>query len=195
MNLGLDIDGVLTNIEAFHFQYGIPFFRKKFQKEVVNESGKDIKQIFECSEEEYKKFWSKYLFSYVTKWPVREFASDYTKWAYANGHKIYIVTSRVFAANDDFMGKLMRFLVRQWLKKNKICYEKIIFCNEDKTLAIQEYEIRYMVEDDPNNIEVLKHLTEIICMDAKCNAHISDERVKRCYSFNQVLDYMKQRTS
>ena len=40
MNIGLDIDGCLTDIETFHLKYGVPFFEKKFNKSVVNEYGK-----------------------------------------------------------------------------------------------------------------------------------------------------------
>ena len=44
MNIGLDIDGCLTDIETFHLKYGVPFFEKKFNKSVVNEYGKSIKE-------------------------------------------------------------------------------------------------------------------------------------------------------
>ena len=39
MNIGLDIDGCLTDIENFHLKYGVPFFEKKFNKSIANEYG------------------------------------------------------------------------------------------------------------------------------------------------------------
>ena len=188
MNLGLDIDGVLTNIEAFQFKYGVPFFKKEFNKDVVNECGKDIKQMFDCTEKEEHKFWGKYLFRYAMTDPIREYASDYTKWAYQNGHHIYIITSRVFTTQRSALGALMRIIVKKWLKKNHVKYDKIVFCDADKTKAIKEYEIQYMVEDDPDNIHALKDLTRVICMNAKCNEHIADSTVARCYDFKEVMD-------
>lgn len=192
MNLGLDIDGVLTNIEAFQFHYGIPFFKKNYNRDIVNECGKNIKQLFDCTEEEERKFWSIYLFPYAIFDKVRAHAADYTKWAYENNHHIYIITSRVFTTKDTFMGKAMRFIVRGWLKRNGIRYDEIVFCDEDKLHAIKKYNICCMVEDDPDNIKALKDYTHVICMDNKCNAHIDDEGVKRCYNFSEVTEYMKE---
>ena len=68
MNFGLDIDGVLTDIESYQLNKGIPFFKKVYNKEIVNEYGKNIQQIFDCTKEEEHKFWAKYLFRYVIDW-------------------------------------------------------------------------------------------------------------------------------
>lgn len=191
MNLGLDIDGVLTDIEDFQLRFGVPFFKKHFNKVPVNEKGFDIRQIFDASEEEYRKFWSKYLLQYAITWPARDKVSEYTDWAYANGHKVYIITARVFAAREDFMGKLMRFMVKRWLKKYGVRYENIVFCEEEKEEYIRKYNIRYMVEDNPKNIQALKEITGVICMNAGYNEHISDKSVVRCFDFTQVLNYVK----
>lgn len=191
MNLGLDIDGVLTNIEDFQFRYGIPYFKNKYQKDMVNEKGKNIRQIFDCTKEEELEFWKENLIRYAVAEPARENAAEYTKWAYENGHHIYIITCRIFATKENYLGKLMRFIVKNWLKRNKIRYDEIIFCDEDKSEAIKKYDIRYMVDDDPDNIDALKDLTGIICMNAKCNEHITYENVKRCYNFAEVVDYVK----
>lgn len=191
MNLGLDIDGVLTNIEAFQFKYGIPYFKEKYQKNVVNENGKNMRQIFDCSKEEELNFWKENLIRYAIAEPAREDAAEYTKWAYENGHHIYIITCRIFATKQNFLGKLMRFIVKNWLKRNRIKYDEIIFCDEDKSEAIKKYDIKYMVDDDPDNIEALKDLTQIICMNAKCNEHIADSDVVRCHNFMEIIEYMK----
>ena len=89
MNLGLDIDGVLTNIEEYQFKYGIPYFKKHFNKDVINEYALDVKDIFGATEEEYKKFWSKYIIPYAITCSARKGAAEYTEWAYENGHKVY----------------------------------------------------------------------------------------------------------
>lgn len=192
MNLGLDIDGVLTNIEEYQFKYGIPYFKKKFNKDVINEYALDVKDIFGATEEEYKKFWSKYIIPYAITCSARKGAAEYTQWAYENGHKVYIITSRVFSTKDNLMGKLMRFIVRNWLKRHHIRYEEITFCDEDKVSAINKYHIDYMVDDNPQNIESLMDVTGMICMNAKCNEHIVDEKVIRCYDFAQITDFVKK---
>lgn len=191
MNIGLDIDGCLTDIEQFHLQYGIPFFEKKFHKQLVNERGKTIQQLFDCTKKEEAKFWLKHMVKYTIKDPVREGAAEFTKWAYENGHKIYIITSRAFSTKDNVIGKLARWSVRHWLKKSGIRYEDITFCDEDKLPALKKYHVSYMVEDDPDNIVAMHDITKVICMNAKCNEHLVEECACRCDSFEEVLEFIR----
>lgn len=191
MNIGLDIDGCLTDIETFHLKYGVPFFEKKFNKHVVNEYGKSIRQLFNCTKKEEAKFWFTHMIQYTVKDPVREGAAEFTKWAYENGHKIHIITSRAMSTKQNCLGKLARFLVRRWLKKSGIQYEEITFCDEDKLPALKKYNVNYMVEDDPDNIMAMKDITKVICINAKCNAHLINECVCRCDSFEEVLNFMR----
>ena len=195
MNIGLDIDGCLTDIEHFHFEYGIPFFEKKFHKQLVNECGKTIQQLFDCTKKEERKFWLKHMIKYTIKDPVREGASDFTKWAYENGHKIFIITSRAFSTKENVVGKLARWSVRHWLKKSGILYDGITFCDEDKIPALKKYDIRYMIEDDPDNIKAMHNITKVICINAKCNEHLEEECACRCNSFEDVLSYIKSECS
>ena len=60
MNIGIDIDGVLTDIRSFQIKKGQTFFKKK----LVNKKGFTIKEMFDCSDEESKKFWTRYLLEY-----------------------------------------------------------------------------------------------------------------------------------
>ena len=191
MNIGLDIDGCLTDIETFHLRYGVPFFEKKFNKSVVNEYGKSIRQLFDCTKKEEARFWLKHMIKYTIKDPVREGAAEFTKWAYENGHQIHIITSRALSTKQNFAGTLARWAVRRWLKKSGIRYEEITFCDEDKLPALKKYHVSYMVEDDPDNIMAMKDITKVICMNAKCNAHLVDECVCRCDSFEEVLAFMR----
>ena len=191
MNIGLDIDGCLTDIEQFHLQYGIPFFEKKFHKKLVNERGKTIQQLFDCTKKEEAKFWLRHMIKYTIKDPVREGAAEFTRWAYENGHKIYIITSRAFSTKENVIGKLARWSVRRWLKKSGIRYENITFCDEDKLPALKKYHVNYMVEDDPDNIIAMHDITKVICINAKCNEHLVKESACRCDSFEEVLEFIR----
>ena len=191
MNIGLDIDGCLTDIETFHLKYGVPFFEKKFNKHIVNEYGKSIRQLFDCTKGEEARFWLKHMIKYTIKDPVRDGAAEFTRWAYENGHQIHIITSRALSTKQNFAGKLARLAVRRWLKKSGIRYEEITFCDEDKLPALKKYNVSYMVEDDPDNIMAMKDITKVICMNAKCNAHLINECVCRCDSFEEVLAFMR----
>lgn len=191
MNIGLDIDGCLTDMEAFHFRYGVPFFKKKFNKDIADEYGKSIRQLFDCTSWEEARFWLKHMIKYTIKDPVRDGAAEFTRWAYENGHHIYIITSRAFSTKKNVIGKLARWAVLRWLKKSHIMYEDITFCDEDKLPALRKYHVSYMIEDDPDNIMAMHDMTKVICMNAKCNQHLTEECACRCDSFAEVLAYVR----
>jgi uncharacterized HAD superfamily protein len=131
MNIGIDIDGVLTDIQGFHFKHAPRFFKKKFNRDIVDETPYDIRDIFNCTENEYIAYWKRYLFKYAITEPARKGAKLVTRKLHADGHRIYIITKRVFTCKDTFMGKLMRFIVRNWLWRNGIRYHEIVFCDND----------------------------------------------------------------
>ena len=124
MNIGIDIDGVLTDIRKFQLEKGEKFFNKK----IVNKDGFTISEMFNCSESESRKFWTKYLLEYSTIFKARVNASSVINKYKNSNNKIFIITSREFTNKDNFMGKLMRFIVTEWLKSNNISYDKIIYC-------------------------------------------------------------------
>ena len=75
MRIGIDIDGVLTDIEQWQLDTGGKFF-SKFDKSIVNRDGYEITEIFNVSDELDNQFWNKYLYEYVTKEPSRKYASE-----------------------------------------------------------------------------------------------------------------------
>ena len=56
----------------------------------------------------------------------------------------------------------MKKTVKEWLAKNEIEYDYIIFSKEDKSKNIIENDIDVMIEDSPNNVKKLSKLTKII---------------------------------
>ena len=49
MIIGIDVDGVLVDMELYQIKYGTRYFQKKYNKEIVNPKGYDDK-IFFCAE-------------------------------------------------------------------------------------------------------------------------------------------------
>ena len=173
MNIGIDVDGVLTDIQGFNRNYAPPFFKKKFNIDIVDENPLDIRDIFKCSDEEYKAYWNKYLLKYVISEPSRKGAKQTIRKLRKDGHIIYIISKRVFTTHDNFRGKLMRFLMRNWLWRNGIRYDEIVFCDNDvpdsKRTACIDKNIDVMIDDEPVNIEAIVPITKVICFDASYN--------------------------
>jgi len=190
MNIGIDVDGVLTDIHAFNLRNAPVFFKKKFNIDIIDEKPYDIRDIFKCTDDEYKAYWNKYLLKYVTLEPARKGAKEFTRKLHADGHKIFIISKRVFTCRDDFLGKLMRFLMRNWLWRNGIKHDKVIFCDNDvpdsKRTACLENNIDLMIDDEPVNIEAIAPIAKVICWDASYNRECEGDGIVRVRDWDEV---------
>ena len=192
MNIGIDVDGVLTDIQGFNRKYAPDFFKKKFNRDVVDEKPYDIRDVFKCSEDEYKAYWKKYLLKYVIYEPPRKNAKKVVHKLNSDGHTIYIISKRVFTTQDNFMGKLMRFLFKNWLWRNRIKYHKVVFCDNDipesKCDACIENKIDIMIDDEAVNINSIAPIAKIICFDTSYNQDCNGENIWRVKDWDEVYE-------
>ena len=190
MNIGIDVDGVLTDIHNFNLRHAPPFFKRKFDRDVVDKNMLEIRDIFQCSEEEHKAYWKKYPLKYVMREPARKGAKKTVRKLRKDGHRIYIISKRVFACRDDFLGKLMRFIVKNWLWRNGIKYDELIFCDNEvsdsKRTACLEHKIDVMIDDEPVNIEAIAPIAKVICFDTAYNRDCVGENIVRVKDWDEV---------
>ena len=57
MNIGIDIDGVLTNIEAWQNESAEKYMYEKYNKSIINAEGYDTSEIYGVTKEQDKKWW------------------------------------------------------------------------------------------------------------------------------------------
>lgn len=79
MIIGIDIDGVLTDIERFQLDYGSKYFFENDKKTISNPNGYEIMNIFDTSIEKDNIWWEKYLVFYAKNEPARHFAGEVIK--------------------------------------------------------------------------------------------------------------------
>jgi len=196
MNIGIDIDGVLTDIQKFNRRYAPPFFKRKFNRDVMDENPYDIRDIFQCEENEYLSYWKKYLFIYAIFEPARKGAKAFVRKLHEDGHYVFVISKRVLTCRDDFLGKLMRFILRNWLWRNGIRYKKIVFCDNDipdsKRTACIENHIDLMVDDEPVNIEAITRVAKVVCFDASYNRGCTGENIMRAQNWDEVYTLIKE---
>ena len=77
MNIGIDIDGVLTNIEAWQNESAAKYMYEKYNKSIINASGYDTSEIYGVTKEQDKKWWFESYEEYM-KEPARKYASEVT---------------------------------------------------------------------------------------------------------------------
>lgn len=189
MRIGIDIDGVLTNIEQFIIDYLTRYCVLHHIEYSIGEANYEEDIAFGISKEIKDHFWEDYLEYYAIHEPARAFSSEVIQKLHEEGNEIYIITARSLSSRNDSIGKHMRNLVKEWLKRNNIFYDQLIFSkasDENKLDEILEYKIDIMIEDNPSNIENLSKYIPIICYDADYNRHCNGLNIIRSYSWYDI---------
>lgn len=190
MKIAFDIDGVFTDYEWFLNAYGERYLKRHKKDYLLQNPEKyTFRERFGCSEKIELKFFSRYLFWYAKKMPVRENVSIVIKRLKEEGHSIHIITARALADRKDILGRLMRFHLRKWLSENKILYDSISYVSMEHSAAekvklCREQKIDIFVEDDPENIVALRDQCRVICIEASYNQ--SMEGVEHAIDFGEV---------
>ena len=187
MRIGIDIDGVLTDIEQWQLDVGGKFF-SKFNKSVTNKDGYEITEIFNVSDELDNQFWNEYLYEYVTKEPSRKYASEVIKKLKEEGNEIYIVTARYLTDRNTEDGEKMRKIVVDWLSEQKIDYDEIIFSPDDKKKDGKKYNIDVMIEDKVDNINKISSIIPVICFHAGYNKECKGKNIYRVYNWYDIYN-------
>ena len=190
-NIGIDVDGVLRNLEQYQLKKGKEFFKNV---DTIDETKLEIKDIFNCTVEESEKFWLKNIWEYSLKEPIVKDASDIIALLQKKGHSIHIITQFAHTMQDDFVGKLFRYMLKRFLKINNVNPTSINYCNEmgkenDKLDVCKKLNIDYMIEDNPQNIDILSKYCRVICIKTKYNNNIKDsENIIVVNNFSEVFD-------
>lgn len=191
MKIGIDIDGVLTNIEQYVIDYFTKYCVENNIEYKIGQSNYEFYKSFNTSKEIENKFWKDYIQDYARKEKARPFASEIIKKLKEDGHEIYIITARWLTNRDDEAGENMRQIVKNWLAKNEIIYDKVVFskaAKEKKSQEIIENKIDLMIEDNPNNINELSKLVPIICYNTEYNKECNGDKIIRCYSWYDIYN-------
>ena len=189
MRIGIDIDGVLTDVERWQLDYGSKFYYERYQKEIVNFEGYDTNQIFNVDDKLDEEFWREYFKEYSLNVEARKFANEVIDKLKQDGHQIYIITARgsFLSHSADVMSiEENQQIVLNWLKNNHINYDKIIFSPEDKLDICKENNIDLMIEDKVDNINKISKIIPVICFHAGYNKDCKNSNIIRCYSWYDI---------
>ena len=105
---------------------------------------------------------------------------------------IYIVTARnEYGLPQETQGK-MKELTKEWLRKNDIVYDKIIFTQGSKLPYILDNKIDILIDDSPKNILEASKKISVLCFDNPYNKSINGDNIKRVYSWYDILNKIKQ---
>lgn len=191
MRIGIDIDGVLTNVEQFSMDYFSKYCVENNIKYQIGDSNYYIAKTFGVPLSVENKFWEEYLEFYAIHEKARPFAAEVIKKLKEEGHEIYIITARWLSNREDSVGENMRNLVKKWLKENEIEYDQLVFskaAKEKKCQEILDYQIDVMIEDSPRNIKDLSKIVPVICYDTNYNKDCIGDNITRCYTWYDIYN-------
>ena len=94
MRIGIDIDGVLTNIEQYLIDYLSKYCIENNIKFNIGISNYKVSKSFNITNEQEDDFWNEYLENYAINEKARPFAAEVIKKLKEDGNEIYIFESR-----------------------------------------------------------------------------------------------------
>lgn len=196
MNIGIDIDGVLTDLERATTDYGTKMCVEENWPINLDLSEYWEVKTFSWTQEQADKFWNRYLVPYVVESPARKFAREIIEKLQQEGNKIYIITARdETGMPPEYYGK-MQELTKEWLKNQNIKYDKLIFTSdEEKLQQCLENKVDIMIEDSPSNIQNISSKIKVIKFDCQYNKHVTGENVTTGYSWYHIYDIIKKATN
>ncbi len=185
--LGINIDGCINNLEEFIHSRMFELAHKSGCKNFKNPYGYYISDCFDISKEKCIDFLKQHIFELLIGIKPREFSASVIKKIREEKVKVWLITSR----NDDFLpdnfcGK-MSDVTTYYLKENNIEFDKISLNVKDKVNFCRENNIKYMVEDNPYDINKLAdNNIKVFAFNAIYNMKCSGENINRVFSWEHL---------
>ena len=189
MKIGIDIDGVLTNYDDYILDFTSKYCYEHGLKGFDNANLYEYKKL-NWDENTINNYREEFFLNYIKNEPARKFASEIIKKLRNDGNKIFIITARYKTfENGQINNENVKECTLNWLRKNKIEYDKVIFTKPPKVKEILENKIDIMIEDSPTTINELVKVVNVLYYDTRYNRDIEHENITRVYSWYDI--YMK----
>ena len=189
MNIGIDIDGVLTNDDEYILDFASKYCYENNLQGFENANLYEYRKL-NWDESTINNYRNEYFLNYVKNEPARKFASEVIKKLRNDENKIFIISARHKTAENGMIGNdNIKESTLDWLRRNKIEYDKIIFTKPPKVNEILENKIDIMIEDSPTTINELVKVVKVLYYDTRYNRNIKHENIIRVYSWYDI--YMK----
>lgn len=188
MKIGVDCDGVLTDLSAYIFDRGTRYFGYREKDTSVY----DVKDIFQCSSKEEFRFWLRYFFPYCRGCPPRDRATEIMGRLRGEGHQLYGITARMFVTRKDLLGWYSRSVLFRWLRKQGFRLQDIHLCDEaqapiDKLAGCHRFAVDLMIED---KADVALYLAEngvrVLLFDTLYNQGLEHRNIIRVHDWTEI---------
>lgn len=188
MNIGVDIDNVLSNFNEVLLKEFIAYDKVLRNSGIVNKNAYITRGMFDWTKEEFDNFYYKNIERIAKSLNIIEGADFYIKKLRQDGHKIYIITGR---DNGEYSNPFEMTL--NWLKKYNIEYDEIFFTNnlsdDEKAKVCLKNNVKIMIDDSKNNsYAVAKAGITALLMDTEYNRNAKD--LIRVHNWQEIYEYI-----
>ena len=193
MNIGIDVDGVLVDLENKMLTYGTKFSVENNLNISIKPNEYWETKKFNWTENQELQFWNQYIIKYVRDSQAREYASEVIEKLMQEENKIYIITARdEYGMPKEYYGK-MQEITKNWLEKNNIKYNKLIFSpDKEKLQKCIENNVDIMIEDSPSNILNISQKVKVIKYDCSYNQEVQNSNIIKAYSWYHIYDIINK---
>lgn len=189
MNIGIDIDDVITDGEAY-YAYAQKYIVEELKREpiIVNdlglcESASYYDELFGWNVDEAEDFWNKNMENVLTEVQPRFFAREIISKLRKEGHKIIIITAR-----DSEFHDAPYLLSKNWLDRNNIEYDKLIVNAREKGTVCKNENIDLFIDDQLNNcLDVLKEGIKVIRIS---NENCTNKDIVDLNNWTKIYEYI-----
>ncbi|MCF8009241.1 MAG: hypothetical protein K9K32_05700 [Halanaerobiales bacterium] len=183
MNIGIDIDGVITDEKKGQENIWLRSLNKHFDRKITRK--KDVyqfSQAYDIPLEELKEFIDNKIhqvYSNVDIFPNAKRIIDNLK---SKNHTVYLITAR----HQEY-----RSLTIKWLTQHKVNYDYLYHEDQKADLAVQK-NIKLFIEDNEKNARsILKKNIPVILVDNYHNRKLKDKenlyRVKNWLEIENII--------
>ena len=186
MNIGIDIDNVISNFDEALKQEFLKHDKELRNTGIINPEAHMTEGMFDWSEEELWPFYLDNVERIAKNLEIKEGAKEYIEKLKEDGHTIVIITGRDNGEYSDPYN-----MTKKWLREKEIPYDKLILTKYKKEKAEKciENGIDVMI-DDSNSIcrECYKKNITTLIMDKPCNRE--EKEITRVYNWKEIYEFI-----
>ena len=143
MNIGLDIDNVITDLDIKLIDECLKEDKNKRNSGILDAKAHIERGMFDWSQDEFDDFWASNMESFAKDVRMRRNCKKYMDRLIADGHRLILISNRVYPHYNNPEKTTI-----DWMQKHKINYTKLVLSKTpDKTNECKENNIDIMVDD------------------------------------------------
>ncbi len=184
MNIGIDIDDTISNTYEIMFNDAQKYTIEKLGRngQIYKENLKThmyCKEMHNWTDKETADFLDEYYESIMKEVKPIKYVSEIIKKLKDEGNTIYLITARF--QNEKFD---IEKVTKEWLRNNKIIYDKLFLNCDTKTNIVKKNNIDIFIDDSFKNCKEVSQMgVKTYLFNNIANEDFEDENIERVYSW------------